>query len=776
MIRILYYWHLVFKNKIRRRTRPTASVEYFRLNSPQLLECRTLLSADLAAKPLVDLHDCHCVATLACDMVVLDAVSTEPQLAVPAQLCVSISNELRVGQVGTQLCISVMDGPPKGNLDAWIDWNGDGHFDGGSERIATKVVVSGGIVTLQVDVPASSRSGSVVARFKFIPEQAEPGSMHDVPLTVLPPVFPSGQFRPAMTIDATASMQFASTADLDRDGDLDILTASFNGSGRIAWYENVGSMGFTRHVISENEADATSIIANDLDGDGDLDLVVSSLTNNSISWYENNGQTQFTNRVITRSAPKASSLFVADLDQDGDSDIVFATKGDNSVSWMENRGDQGFVKHVIDTQSDAPCSVHAADMDGDGDLDVISGSFSDNTIAWFENNGQQIFSKRIITTTASGVRGMSVADLDGDGDQDVIAALLHGNSITWYENNGPEGFERHVISSTAIRAAAVFLADLDGDWDLDILAASRGNKTIAWFENVESLPFPQHTITTTNIEARGIIAGDVDGDGDLDVISASRDGASLTWYQNVTNPDSVTVTLTSTVSTFTQSPVIPVTVRFNRTVTELTPEKLIVMNGVISHFEGSGSSYELEITGNGEGKVSVIILADSVFDAAGYGNPETELSREITFAPPDLHLNEPAAVFVRDGGRITVTPGLTVSGSRLAGGTLAVVLTSPKKNRSGLDVFNTSALSALGTLTQSVIDGKHVNTVNLESTTTNRMIEEALRSITFETSKTGVSVKTRKVMIKLTDAAGAPSPTISHMIEVRRRSGATPRR
>ena len=55
-------------------------------------------------------------------------------------------------------------------------------------------------------------------------------------------------------------------ADVDCDGDMDVLSASRFDS-KIAWYENDGSESFTEHVISTSADGATSVYAVDVDGD-----------------------------------------------------------------------------------------------------------------------------------------------------------------------------------------------------------------------------------------------------------------------------------------------------------------------------------------------------------------------------------------------------------------------------------------------------------------------------------------------------------------------------
>ena len=77
-------------------------------------------------------------------------------------------------------------------------------------------------------------------------------------------------------------------ADVDGDGDLDVLSAS-NFDNKIAWYENDGLQSFTEHTISNNAGGASSLFVEDVDGDGDLDVLSASSTDDKIAWYENVG-------------------------------------------------------------------------------------------------------------------------------------------------------------------------------------------------------------------------------------------------------------------------------------------------------------------------------------------------------------------------------------------------------------------------------------------------------------------------------------------------------
>jgi membrane-bound lytic murein transglycosylase B len=78
-------------------------------------------------------------------------------------------------------------------------------------------------------------------------------------------------------------------ADVDGDGDLDVLSASSTMMTQIAWYENDGRQNFTSNVITTSAAWLRSVYAADVDGDGDMDVLSASVLDNKIAWYENDG-------------------------------------------------------------------------------------------------------------------------------------------------------------------------------------------------------------------------------------------------------------------------------------------------------------------------------------------------------------------------------------------------------------------------------------------------------------------------------------------------------
>ena len=73
--------------------------------------------------------------------------------------------------------------------------------------------------------------------------------------------------------------------DIDGDGDIDLTTVGY-GSKIAAWYENDGTLKFTRHILSLNQMAYDTMIT-DLDGDGDKDILVAGQRSKNVVWFEN---------------------------------------------------------------------------------------------------------------------------------------------------------------------------------------------------------------------------------------------------------------------------------------------------------------------------------------------------------------------------------------------------------------------------------------------------------------------------------------------------------
>ncbi len=328
----------------------------------------------------------------------------------------------------------------------------------------------------------------------------------------------------------------AHIADIDGDGFLDIISASYS-SDKIDWYKNDGARNFMpAQNITSTANGVGQITVADIDGDGDMDMLAAISIDDKITWYKNDGSGTFgPELIITTATNSPTDVEVADLDNDGDLDVLSASLIDDRIAWYKNDGLGGFGPQlIISNTADFATSVTTADINSDGYMDVISTSQGDNQVKWYLNNGDGSFgSPQIISSTGNGLKSVEAADFNNDGAMDFVSASATDGRIAWYKNDGSGNFIEATIATTESLAQGVSTGDIDGDGFLDVLTTSFANNRIAWYANDGMGGFgSRQNISTTTSGVYDIATADLDNDGDLDVVSASSTDNKIAWYEN----------------------------------------------------------------------------------------------------------------------------------------------------------------------------------------------------------------------------------------------------
>ncbi len=296
----------------------------------------------------------------------------------------------------------------------------------------------------------------------------------------------------------------AEFADIEGDGDLDlILTGSISG-GRIAnLYLNDGTGTFTLDASQPfKDVSVGDVIIEDLDGDSDLDVIISGFNTAEAARiaevYKNNGENPAVFTLFTASPAfdlaNEGDVDVADVDGDGDLDLL--TTGDDGpgevTSLYLNDGTGVFTKDAVASalftdmrDSDADF----ADVDGDGDQDLlINGRYasSDRVAELYLNDGTGGFTLDNTQPFAGGNAGtVDFFDVDNDGDMDVLISGYEENSspnrnTRLYSNNGSGSFTEETSESiTGINNADIAIGDVNGNGTKDVIILGFSTTRIA---------------------------------------------------------------------------------------------------------------------------------------------------------------------------------------------------------------------------------------------------------------------------------------------------------
>ncbi|MCY4223885.1 MAG: VCBS repeat-containing protein [Bacteroidetes bacterium] len=174
-------------------------------------------------------------------------------------------------------------------------------------------------------------------------------------------------------------------ADLDADGDLDMLLGTWN-SGSL-YYRNDGTAETPHFVLDESKTVTLTRGSNstptfvDIDGDGDLDLFIGE-SSGDLNFYLNNGtpeQPQFdliSDKFEGIDVGRRSVPRFLDIDGDGDQDLILGREAGGVLLYL-NEGTTKLPLFVESGTLPAPFPILAVpafvDMDLDGDMDLFSG-------------------------------------------------------------------------------------------------------------------------------------------------------------------------------------------------------------------------------------------------------------------------------------------------------------------------------------------------------------------------------------------------------------------
>jgi hypothetical protein len=348
-------------------------------------------------------------------------------------------------------------------------------------------------------------------------------------------------------------------ADLDGDGDLDILNKPYNhDTPRIDVLINNGNPRaaaaklpldqWRRHVIDEVKPWRSVFIdAADLDGDGRRDIVTGGW------WYRNPGSPGGLWERVMFGSPFHNFAAFGDTDNDGLLDIL-ATQGKGSEAnprmvFARNRGGGVF------TLTDRLPAAEGDFLQGVVAIQAMPGPVS-FALSWHKaGQGIQLLTpprnpnedwtwRRIHAESQD--EDLTAGDIDRDGRQDLLLGTW------WLRNEGDGKFTKFVLNPTPGDPDRNRLGDINNDGRLDAIVGFEAiNKPgkLAWYEQPEDPTgtWTEHVIGEV-VGPMSLDAADMDGDGDLDVIVGEHnyaepakaalwifenaDGAGKTWKRH----------------------------------------------------------------------------------------------------------------------------------------------------------------------------------------------------------------------------------------------------
>ena len=360
-----------------------------------------------------------------------------------------------------------------------------------------------------------------------------------------------------VVVDAKFRSEGIAAADVDRDGDRDLLVGDF-------WYE---APAWTPHRLRKGPdlgdgarswSECFACFADDLDGDGFPDQIVVGFPGKRGLWYRNPGQAggEWAMHEFAPSVSNESPQWV-DLLGKGQKGLLCGTQPTGEICWLTPGKDPTKAwDRVVLSAPQAPGSAQFAhglgcgDVDGDGRADVFVPQ------GFWTQPEQSAAGPWPFTKAALGAdcAQMYAFDADGDGRRDVVSSSAHARGIWWHRQQqdaaGLRTFATGDVHTAITQTHALEVGDVDGDGRLDLITGKRwwahgpdgdedpkGTPYLLWIGNEAAAEpgaaprWTPHVIDDASGVGTQFAVVDLDGDGRLDVATSNKRGVFVFLQQ-----------------------------------------------------------------------------------------------------------------------------------------------------------------------------------------------------------------------------------------------------
>ncbi len=362
----------------------------------------------------------------------------------------------------------------------------------------------------------------------------------------------------AESFDVPGRTRASVVVDLDADGYRDILFTSQRAAP--SWWRNNGDETFSFEGLPGVANAAYSMNWGDLDGDGDLDLVTGSydaelsmiMSNDflfnggaGVYYYENDGGSFEPTQLAD--AAQALAVFFTDMNDDGGWDIAVGNDFAELDRYWTRDGDNWTELNPFEVFTHSTMSFDAADLNNDGVQELFA-------------TDMHPYSEDEATMEAwQPVMDMMMDEPMIEGDPQVMMNTLQSIEDGVYRNTSAT----FGVDASGWSWSAKF-GDLNSDGYLDLYIVNGmiaeelfghlpNNELVEEnqvYVNLDGAGFetaPQWGLNAT-ASGRGMSMADLDGDGDLDIVVNNLTSAATLFENQLCGGDNLTISLSAPAS------------------------------------------------------------------------------------------------------------------------------------------------------------------------------------------------------------------------------------
>ncbi|WP_417265551.1 FG-GAP-like repeat-containing protein [Brumimicrobium sp.] len=341
-----------------------------------------------------------------------------------------------------------------------------------------------------------------------------------------------GTFQSPVAYTTNAGPTIVQVADINNDTYLDF--AIITNSGNVDVFINDGTGVFLPSITTtlaggSNPKDFALI---DINNNGFIDAVTANNGSGSATVLLGDGSGSFTADATYTTGIGASGIVVDYFNGDTYADIAVVNQDANNVSVLINDGSGAFspaVNYVVD---EGPLKVKTGDFDNDGlrDLAIINGI--SNTMSTLKGNGDGTFASHVAIYAMNSPGDLVVVDLDSDGNDDVVHSCLVGAVMPVYWGLGDGSFKLGNMVDVGNSPRDITTADFDGDGFKDFAVVNYDDNTASVYINDGTGHYSFGYDLATGNNPSSIISGDFNGNTFQDIIVTNYTDGTASVFIN----------------------------------------------------------------------------------------------------------------------------------------------------------------------------------------------------------------------------------------------------
>jgi hypothetical protein len=502
---------------------------------------------------------------------------------------------------------------------------------------------------------------------------------------------PDGSFQPFAAFDAAAQDPTAiAAADLDEDGDLDLVTANDSfGNNSVSVLLGTGAASFAPGRSYAAGQAPVGVAVADFNGDGTPDVITANTGGQvgtvSVLLGNGNGTLKASPNLTV---PGVGPLVAADFTADGKADLAVLTAGDfRGVAVFPSNGNGTFADPINSIPINSARALAARDLNGDGVTDLAvaadtgvrillgngdgsfldGGSFAAGTPAWvavddFNNdgkrdlavannggvgilpgNGDGTFGAMTVSAAGGATSTLTTGDFNNDGKRDLAATTSNGIAVLLGTGTGAFGAPTAYGAGAGIGQVAA--GDFNGDGKHDLVVNSFipppggpfGSAALV-FQAGNNGNFSLRSQNLTDSNPHGLVAADLGGDAKPDLAVVNNFADTVTVHQN-TGTGSFAAPARYIVGS---RPTWVAAADFNGDgKTDLAVANSIASSVTLLQTPTAASAFRVKITPDTKAAGAVFGVTVTALDAGG--NVANDFLGKVTFGSSDARALLPAA-------------------------------------------------------------------------------------------------------------------------------------